>query len=180
MSDLRGATEQGYSYCLINIECLPSSSNYNILMDLDEPIEDVFPQLAACLPGCTYIHGAGVMQVMDAGHIIAIHPSRLTITDIGGLDEAAEICRRYYRKICDVRERKDSITPVYEKRPLLSVIEILKLLPRTNCGACDAPSCMAFAAKVFRRECAISKCAPLAEDEEFWNALPEELKNQGA
>jgi CO dehydrogenase/acetyl-CoA synthase gamma subunit (corrinoid Fe-S protein) len=45
-------------------------------------------------------------------------------------------------------EKRAEITPCYKgkKKPLL--MEILKLLPKTNCKKCGQPTCMVFASQV--------------------------------
>lgn len=44
-------------------------------------------------------------------------------------------------------------------------IEIRDLLPNTNCGECDLPSCMAFAVKFLKGEKRASDCPPFAKPE---------------
>lgn len=149
---------EGYSYCLVNIDCLRTSTGFNVIMELESSVGDLLPFLAACLPGCNYVHGSEVIDLMDAGHIIGIYPRRITITGVEGKEEAEMLCRRYFERIRDAARRKDSITPVFVRRPSLSVLDILRSLPRTNCGACSSPTCMAFAARVFRREADLAAC----------------------
>ena len=153
---------EGYSFYLVNIDCLPNSDHFNVVMDLNEPIEESLPYLAASVSACTYIHGTGVINLMDSGHIVAIYPSRITITDVREIEEAEALCRHYMGKIEEVKAKRSSITPVYHKKPSLSVLGIFRSLPRTNCGLCRSPSCMAFAAKVFRGEDTIESCDPMA------------------
>jgi acetyl-CoA decarbonylase/synthase complex subunit gamma len=43
----------------------------------------------------------------------------------------------------------------------ISPIDVYKLLPRTNCGECGVPNCMAFATKVVNGEAVIDECPPL-------------------
>jgi len=43
----------------------------------------------------------------------------------------------------------------------ISPIDVYKLLPRTNCGECGVPNCMAFATKVVNGEALIDECPPL-------------------
>lgn len=47
----------------------------------------------------------------------------------------------------------------------LNVMEILKELPRTNCKECGEPTCMAFAAKLLKKERKLEECKPLLIDE---------------
>jgi len=47
---------------------------------------------------------------------------------------------------------------------MLSGIEIYKYLPRTNCGECGFPTCLAFAMKVAQKQVEISLCPYLSEE----------------
>ncbi len=169
----------GYQFRLVNIECLPNSDSYNVIMDLEESIEELLPYLAASFPGCTYTHGAGVINFMQRGHIVAIYPTYMTITDLKTHDEAEEYCRKYFGKIQEVKANSTDIQPVFDKRPSLSVLDILRALPKTNCGECGAPSCTAFAAGVFRREAIITACTPLTRQREKYQDLFQELQING-
>ena len=46
----------------------------------------------------------------------------------------------------------------------LTGMEIFKLLPKTNCGECGVPTCMAFAMKLAQKNVELSAC-PYASDE---------------
>ncbi len=46
----------------------------------------------------------------------------------------------------------------------LSGLDIFKLLPRTNCGDCGVPTCMAFAMKLAQKKAELAEC-PHASDE---------------
>jgi ArsR family metal-binding transcriptional regulator len=46
----------------------------------------------------------------------------------------------------------------------LKVMEILKLLPMTNCKACGYAACMAYAAALREGEIRLEDCPPLWED----------------
>jgi len=154
---------RGYSYYLVNIDCLRTSTLFNVVMDLEASIEDLLPYLAGCLPGCNYVHGSNVIDFMDAGHIVGIYPLRITITGVEGDEEAERLCSGYFDSIEEVREKRETLTPVYDRRTTLTLLDILHALPRTNCGACSSPSCMAFAARVFRREAPVSDCPPFLD-----------------
>lgn len=171
IQDSQALKKAGYSFSLVNIECLPHSTHYNILMDLERPIESLLPYIAACLPGCTYVHGTGVVQVMDRGHIVAIYPDRLTITDVRGLDEAEALCAEYHSLIERVERERPVLTPVLRKRRTISVLDIFRQLPRTDCGSCGLPTCLAFAAAVFRQDSLIGDCGPLSEAPSEYEAL---------
>lgn len=46
----------------------------------------------------------------------------------------------------------------------LSGLEIFKLLPRTNCGDCGVPTCMAFAMKLAQKKAELGECPHAAEE----------------
>lgn len=170
---------EGYAFRLVNIDCIRDSTHFNVVMDLKRSIEELLPYLAARLPGCTYTHGTAVINLMDAGHIVGIYPDRITITDVTGREQARELCARYFDHIRDVEANRRSITPVLIKRTTVSVLDILRALPGTHCGLCRFPTCMAFAASVFRREAPIAACEPLRANAEECRELLDRLRENG-
>lgn len=46
----------------------------------------------------------------------------------------------------------------------LSGLDIFKLLPKTNCGDCGVPTCMAFAMKLAQKKAELSKCPHASEE----------------
>ena len=169
----------GYSYYLINIDCLRTSTQFNVVMDLEASIQDLLPYLAACLPGCNYVHGSDVIDLMDAGHIVGIYPKQITMTSVEGEEEAERLCSEYFARIRNAEENRDTIEPVYKARSTLGVLDILRALPKTNCGACSSPSCMAFAASVFRREADLSACPPFMESLDEHRGLLQAMRANG-
>lgn len=47
----------------------------------------------------------------------------------------------------------------------ISPIDVYKLLPRTNCGECGVPNCMAFATRVVNGEAVVGECPPIHESQ---------------
>src|SRR3972149_10339998 len=46
----------------------------------------------------------------------------------------------------------------------LTGLDIFKLLPRTNCGECGVPTCMAFAMKLAAKNAELAACPYVSED----------------
>ncbi|MEM1678470.1 MAG: acetyl-CoA decarbonylase/synthase complex subunit gamma [Ignisphaera sp.] len=57
-----------------------------------------------------------------------------------------------------------------------SPIQVFQLLPKTNCGKCGEPNCMAFAVRLVNFEVALETCTPLIEDSNLKPAY-EKLKS---
>jgi len=47
---------------------------------------------------------------------------------------------------------------------VLSGLDIFKLLPKTNCGDCGVPTCMAFAMKLAQKKAELKECPPASEE----------------
>ncbi|HDS16614.1 MAG TPA: DUF3786 domain-containing protein [Proteobacteria bacterium] len=65
-----------------------------------------------------------------------------------------------------------------EKKTLLKILDLLKKLPRTNCGACGYATCMAFAMQVLREGENPAKC-PYWKPEDLV-FVKQALRDQGA
>ncbi len=172
---------RNYRFELINIECLPTSVYLNLIMTFDDDIEDLLPYIAARLPGCTYIHGTGVINYPEKYHIVAIKPNEITITRVKDEKEAKKLCEYWKNFINETDENRDKITPVFHKKVEIGPLDVFKALPGTNCGECDYPTCMAFAAAVVKRESEIGRCRPFFElkDKERISGLLDKLKKAG-
>ena len=150
---------------LVNIECMPTSTKFNAIIDFGEDIGDLLPLLATVIRGCTYVHGTGELNYMDEGHIIAIRPKQITVTALRDETEARQVCEDLKKMINEVYEQRDSIAPTLRKQARLDPLSVYRELPQTNCGDCGEPTCMAFAARVVSRELTANGCKILLEKE---------------
>jgi ArsR family metal-binding transcriptional regulator len=167
----------GLDFKLVNIECMPTSTKFNVVIDLEVDIGELLPYLATEIRGCTYIHTAAELNYMDKGHIIAIRPRQITITAVQDELEARQLCKGLKTLINEVNRRRTNIQPTLHKRARLDPLTVYRELPRTNCGECGETTCMAFAARVVSRELTADGCKILAEKqyvsqrERLWQML---------
>ena len=143
---------------LVNIECMPTSTKFNAIVDLEVDIGDLLPHLATVIRGCTYIHGTGELNYMDKGHIIAIRSGQITVTALVDEAEARQVCEDLRNMINQVAKQRENITPTLRKHARLDPLAVYRELPRTNCGECGEATCMAFAARVVNRELTAKGC----------------------
>ena len=151
------------NFKLVNIECMPNSTKFNIIVDLEVDIGDLLPYLATVIRGCTYIHGTDELNYMDKGHIIAIRSGKITVTALADEAEARQVCEELRNTINQVDKQRESITPTLRKHARLHPLAVYRELPRTNCGECGEATCMAFAARVVRRELTAKGCKILLD-----------------
>ncbi len=144
--------------------CTPGASWWGIKIHLDDDISGVFPYLNAELDGVDYRHKAKVLLWdSDKGFRCAFRSNEIAIAPIESRDIAQELCDEIIGMVCDTWSRHHEIEPDYTgKAPPPSMLQLLKLLPRTNCKDCGCPTCMAFAAELIRKSAELAQCDHLS------------------
>jgi len=84
----------------------------------------------------------------SGGRFITVHGRKIAINALKAEDEADKILVWLQREINAAWESRNEIEPSYEGAPKPKLIEILKLLPKTNCKECGEPTCMVLAARM--------------------------------
>jgi len=95
------------------------------------------------------------------GKLITVHPKKIAINALKDEEEATKIIEWLKREINSVWENRAEIEPSFETAAAPQVIEILKLLPKTNCRECGLATCMVFATLVTDGAKGIEDCPAL-------------------
>ncbi len=110
-------------------------------------ISPAFPYLNAELGGWDYDQRNQVLLLkLSAGKWITLHAHKIAIRGVRDLEESHALLRWIKEQINDIYDRQEQIEPRYTSQAGLKIMEILKLLPMTNCKACGYATCMAYAA----------------------------------
>ncbi|MGB9758162.1 MAG: (Fe-S)-binding protein [Candidatus Bipolaricaulaceae bacterium] len=129
--------------------------------ELTDDVSPVFPYLNALMKGTIYDPQNQVLNFKLGGRGITIYPRKIVVTRLKDQKEAEEVLERLRKLINQTWERRETLQPSYKTRAKLTPMEIYKHLPKTNCGACGAATCLAFALKLVGEEVSIHNCAPL-------------------
>jgi ArsR family metal-binding transcriptional regulator len=128
-------------------------------------ISPAFPYVNAELGGWDYNQANQVLLLkLSDGKWITLHPHKIAIRGIRDLEEAHALLTWIQTQINDIYERRETITPRFMSQAGLKVMEILKLLPMTNCKVCGYATCMAFAAALREGEISLEACKPLWDE----------------
>jgi ArsR family metal-binding transcriptional regulator len=128
-------------------------------------ISPAFPYVNAELGGWDYDQTNQVLLLkLSDGKWITLHPQKIAIRGARDMEEAQALLVWIQGQINDIYARRETITPRYVSQAGLKVIEILRLLPITNCKACGYPTCMAYAAALREGEVSLEACKPLWEE----------------
>ncbi len=153
---------EDYTYDLVNIFCLPSSTEFNAVVALGQDISPVLPFLNAVVRRGHYAHRERIFDFMHRGHIVTLEPREMKVTGLRDHDHAREVIEELRDLINRTWEQRDQLSPAFEHRKPPSALDVLRELPRTNCGACGLPTCLAFAAQVVADPDRLEQCPELA------------------
>ncbi len=136
----------GWTKAITRAECRPEAQTVHCIARLKEDIGPVIPYLNAVLGGYTYIKEPPSVTFRSQGKLISVHADHIAINALQDAEEAEKILQWLKGEINEAWEKRQSITPSYEAAPKPQVIEIVRLLPKTNCRKCGQPTCIVFAA----------------------------------
>jgi ArsR family metal-binding transcriptional regulator len=152
---------KNYSKEIFRPECNPGFESVHCIAHLDDYIEPVLPYLNAALGGFEYLKDPPAVIFRSQGKLITVHGNKIAINALRDAAEADKILEWLKREINEAWQNRDHIQPSYEGAPKPKLIEILKLLPKTNCKDCGLPTCMVFAARMAEGIKNPGDCPPL-------------------
>ena len=155
---------KSYAKEILRPQCNPSFQSLHCIAHLDQDISEVLPYLNAWLGGFEYFKDPPDVTFRTQGKIITVYPWEIAVNALRDEEEATRILEWLKGEINEVWEKREEIIPSYEGEPKPKVLEILKLLPRTNCRECRQPTCMVFATLVAQGVKRPEDCPPLTED----------------
>jgi len=136
---------KSYTKEIFNNECMPSAMSVQCFAHLEEDVGEALPYLNASLGGHSFTQDPPSVTFKVQGKLITIHSKKIAINALKDEEEATKIIEWLKREINSVWENRHSIEPSFESTPTPKLIEILKLLPKTNCRECGQSTCMVFA-----------------------------------
>ncbi|MEW5721879.1 MAG: (Fe-S)-binding protein [Thermodesulfobacteriota bacterium] len=151
----------GYRKNVFHAECNPSFESLHCIAHLNENVSEALPYLNAALGGFAYTREPPSVTFKIQGRLITVHGDRIAVNALKDEEEADKILEWLQREVNEAWDNRAAITPSYESAPRPKLIEILKILPRTNCGECGQPTCMTFAALAVEGVKGAEDCPPL-------------------
>ena len=155
---------KNYTKEIFRSVCNPGAQTLHCFAHLEEDIGDSLPYLNAELGGFSYTKDPPSVTFKSQGKLITIHARKIAINALKDEEEAKKIIEWLKREINMVWEKRAEIEPSYESASRPSIIEILKLLPKTNCKECGQLTCMVFASMVAEGAKGPEDCPPLNDD----------------
>jgi ArsR family metal-binding transcriptional regulator len=129
--------------------------------DLPVDISELFPYINAISDDAKMFDKPVHIRFTFLRRMFALYPLKGVGAPFETLTEAQDITGKLIVYLNDLHEKKETITPNNTLYKPIPIIDILRVLPRTNCGICGFTTCMAFAASLSKGEVAASQCPEL-------------------
>lgn len=139
---------QSYRMEIFNSACNPGAMAVHCFALLDQDVGEVLPYLNTVLGGFEYIQDPPSVTFKAQGKLITVHGRKIAINALKDESEAHKIVQWLQREINHAWEHRAGIVPSCKSAPRPQLLEVLKLLPKTNCKKCGQPTCMVFAVQV--------------------------------
>lgn len=155
---------KSYTKEIFRPECNPSFQSLHCIAHLDQDVREALPYLNSVLGGFEYMKDPPAVTFRVHGKIITVHPREIAVNALRDEEEADKILEWLRREINEAWDKRAEIEPRYEGAPKPKILEILKLLPKTNCRQCGETTCMVFSTKVAEGVKGPEDCPPLEEE----------------
>ncbi len=152
---------KSYSKEIFRPECNPGFESVHCIAHLNQDVSEVLPYLNTVLGGYEYLKDPPAVIFRSQGKLVTVHGNKIALNALRDEAEADKILEWLKREINEAWENRESIVPCYEGAPKPKLIEILKLLPKSNCKKCGDPTCMVFAARMAEGVKSPEDCPPL-------------------
>lgn len=161
MAEEENVLLNGYTLEIFRSKCNSGAQTLHCFAHLDDDVGEVLPYLNTVLGGFSYIQEPPSLTLKSSGKLITIHCRKIAVNALQDEEQAEKIVAWLQREINDAWENRDTIQPSLEGVKPPTLMDVLKLLPKTNCKECGEPTCMVFAVRVIEGAKDHSNCPQL-------------------
>jgi len=145
-------------------KCNPNFQSVHCVARLDEDISEVLPYLNTALGGGDYVQAPPALTLRVHGKLITSYGREIYINALNNEEEAEKILGWLKKEINKAWGKREEIEPSFETPAVPQMMQILRLLPKTNCQKCGEPTCTVFALRAAEGIKGPEHCPPLDPD----------------
>ena len=154
---------KGYTLEIFKSKCQADAKGVHCFAHLQQDVSEALPFLNAVLGGFEYLQDPPAVTFRAQGKLITVHGDKIAVNALKDEIEARKIVEWMKNEINNAWENKEQIEPSTTGMPKPGIIDILKLLPKTNCRECGEPTCMVFATKIAEGAKSAENCPQIQE-----------------
>jgi len=156
---------KSYTLEIFKSKCQSDAKGVHCFAHLEQNVSDALPYLNSVLGGFEYFSNPPAVTFKAQGKLITVHGEKIAVNALKDEEEAEKIIKWLKKEINDAWEQKENIKPCFTGMPRPGIIEILRLLPKTNCRECHEPTCLVFATKVAEGAKGSNDCSMIGDKE---------------
>ena len=141
----------------------PEAEHLRCVAYLDADISEVLPYLNRTLGGHQYFTDPPSLTLKLPGKLVTLYGKAIAINIVKDEAEAEDVLEWLKEKVNETWNRREEIEPILRVAPKPRLLDILRLLPKTNCGKCGDPTCMVFALRSSKNAGQLEDCPHLDE-----------------
>lgn len=146
------------------LPCLAEPGKIIVIGKPDKLLSNVIPYLAT-LPGViAYNPDTLTLTFRRRPGFMTLYPDKVYITQIQDVDEGLELLKALVDAINATWEQRAELVAATAARRAPRWLDILALLPQTNCKQCGEATCMAYAVSLIQQKRSLDECLPLQQD----------------
>ncbi len=130
------------------------SAVFNLTFD----VSFLFPYINAVANKAELYEKPSFIRFMFNDVFCVLYPERCMASPFDDREHARSFVDGFIAFLNDINNRREKIVPKYKVFRRISVPDILKILPQSNCGECGFTTCMAFAATLSRQQTVPGRC----------------------
>lgn len=127
-------------------------------MDIEPDVSGLLPYVNAVATQPELFEIPSFIRFVLQGVYIALYPEQCFMSGLDDREHARLSAMNLMAFLNDVNKRRRHIAPKFKYFKQASILELLKILPRTNCGKCGFASCMTFAAMLSKQKTVPARC----------------------
>lgn len=154
-------------------QCHPGAESWVATVATSADLSELMPYVNARVPRGEFVPSVPTLVWRRDAHKVFLRPRQFGISNLSDRAQAEREVKELVAFLNETWTLRASITPQLSSRPQPTLFDILKLLPRSNCGQCGLASCMAYAALLGRGEKGLGDCPVLQQ--ETWAVSREAL-----
>lgn len=125
---------------------------------LDRDVSLLFAYINATVKGTKFYDNPCYVWFTLDNIQCTLYPTEVIAAPFVDENQALKFVTRLIDFLTEIYTKKGSIKPNHKRFRPLSVLDVYKLLPQTNCKECGLPSCMAFAAALSQGKAHSEQC----------------------
>jgi DNA-binding CsgD family transcriptional regulator/ArsR family metal-binding transcriptional regulator len=135
------------------------SLRWGAYFKVDNDIQKIFPYINGSIKGARYHYRPSYVTFKRDDVRCTLNPQEVIAAPFTGKDHAVEFIQGLIVFLNEMYTNRHKYRPSHHvhRRPV-SIVEIIKVLPRTNCRKCSYATCMAFAAALNKGEAEPKDC----------------------